>query len=238
MKNLLLAFCIICLNQTIIAQCDDIFITHSTSQDIVTINSISCNAGGSHADNGYFRVFDLASFGVASDYEVSSVDFGIENAVGMGGNQSATVNLYTLSGPLQLSNLTLIHTQDIVIPDQALTLYNLPLSAPVIVPAGSTLVYELFTPNGQAIGNEFFIGSNSGGESDLSYIVAADCNVLDITSLSDINFPNVHFVMNIHGCLANAAGIPTIGQWGFIILGMGMLCIGVVASRKRSLSLS
>ncbi len=135
-------------------------------------------------------------------------------------------------------NLTLIHTQDIVIPDQNLTLLNVPLSASVIVPAGSTLVYELFIPNAQAVGNSFFIGSNSGGQSDFSYIVAADCTALDITSFDDLLFPNTHFVMNIHGCLANAAGIPTIGQWGLIILGMAMLCIGVVASRKKSLSLS
>ena len=38
-------------------------ITHSTSQSIVP-GSVSCNAGGLHTDNSYWRAFNLSSFGI------------------------------------------------------------------------------------------------------------------------------------------------------------------------------
>ncbi len=60
-------------------------LTHSLSQTIIALNSVSCNAGGLHADNSYFRVFDLPAFGITGAFNVTDVDIGIETAVGSGG---------------------------------------------------------------------------------------------------------------------------------------------------------
>ena len=88
------------------------FLTHSTSQSIIQFNSVSCNAGGLHTNNSYFRVFDLANdFGINESIDVESVDFGVEQATGATGSQPITVNIYTLSGPLLIANLTLVGTQ-------------------------------------------------------------------------------------------------------------------------------
>ena len=40
--------------------CGSTFLTHSTAQSITALNSISCNAGGLHTDNGYFRAYDMS----------------------------------------------------------------------------------------------------------------------------------------------------------------------------------
>ena len=46
-------------------------ITHSATQNITALNSVSCNAGGLHTDNSYIRVFDLAAFGLPNGLDVT-----------------------------------------------------------------------------------------------------------------------------------------------------------------------
>ena len=88
-------------------------ITHSTSQSIITGNSVSCNAGGLHTDNSYLREFDLTAFGISGPLGVTQVEIGVEQALGAGGSQPITVNLYTKinpAAPLTFANLSPIGT--------------------------------------------------------------------------------------------------------------------------------
>src|SRR5213075_1372618 len=55
-------------------------ITESSSQAIVTGNSVSCNNGTGHTDNSYWRAFNMATFTGGQQYNVSSVSFGVESA--------------------------------------------------------------------------------------------------------------------------------------------------------------
>ncbi len=186
-----------------------LFITHSSTQNITTGNSVACNAGGLHTDNSYFRVYDLAGdFGITQAIDVDEVSFGVEQALGASGSQPVTVNLYTLVGPLNTANLTLIGSEAVSVPDSASgTVYAVPFSPEVTVPANAILVVEVFTPNGQTTGNSFFIGSNADPETDPSYLMAADCGVAQPATTGSIGFPNMHIVMNVSAGLSacNAA---------------------------------
>jgi hypothetical protein len=188
-------------------------ITHSVSQTITSSSSVSCNAGGLHTDNSYMRVFDLVNdFSISGPISVTSVDFGIELADGATGSQPVTVNIYTLSGSLLFSNLTLIASQPISVPDQSLTILNVPISASI--PAGSLLVVEIYTPDGQISGNSFFVGSNGLGQTGPTYLAAADCGVPQPTNTALIGFPNMHFVLNVN---AEPGGTVPISSWPIII---------------------
>ena len=74
---------------------DSITITHSATQTITSGNSVACNAAGLHTDNSYFRAFNLNSFGIIFDFNVTEVSIGIETCTGAGGTQPITVNLWT-----------------------------------------------------------------------------------------------------------------------------------------------
>ncbi len=186
-------------------------ITESTSQAIVDGNSVACNDGVGHTDNSYWRAFDMATFTGGQEYDVTSVSFGIESATsGSGTGQPVTVNLYIESGaPFPTGTRTLLATSgELNIPDQADTIFTVPLIA--VVPAGTLeLVMEVFTPNGQAQGNLFFIGSNTDPETGLSYISAADCGNPDPTPVGDIGFPNMHIVFNVNGSCPTGSPTPT-----------------------------
>lgn len=117
-------------------------LTQSLSQSIILFNSISCNAGGLHTNNSYMRVFDLPALGYTNDFYINSVDVGIEDALGAGGSQPATVNFYSLAGPLTFANLTLLATEAVTVADQSLSVLNIPLTNQLTVPAGTVLVVE------------------------------------------------------------------------------------------------
>ncbi len=172
--------------------------THSASQAITAANSISCNAGGLHSDNGYLRTFTLDDFGIGGDFNVTAVEMAIEAATGAGGTQPVTVNLYTLNGALSWANLTLIGTVDTAIVDaDAGTVVSIPVTG--VASAGSTLVVEFFTPDGQTAGHSLFVGSNAAGQTSPSYLAAVDCGATEPTDIATLGFPDMHIVMNVVG---------------------------------------
>jgi hypothetical protein len=173
-------------------------ITESTSQEIVSGNSVSCNAGGLHTDNHYLRAFDLPSFGIDADFSITSVDIGIELAsAGNGNTQPAEIRLYILEGDFLWENMTLIASAPVAVANQDLTIINMPVEG--VIPAGSMLVVDFFTPNGQLAGNSLFVGSNSAPETAPTYLSAVDCGVPEPTTTADIGFPDMHLVMNVTG---------------------------------------
>jgi PKD repeat protein len=172
-------------------------ITESVSQSIISGNSVSCNNGVGHTDNDYLRVFDLAAFGIDTNFSISSVDIGIELASGATGSQPAEIRLYTLNGPLLWANMTLIASAPVTVPDQSLTIINMPVAG--TIPAGSQLVVDFFTPDGTGVGNLLFVGSNNLGQTAPTYLAAADCGVAEPTDTAAIGFPDMHLVMNVTG---------------------------------------
>ena len=185
--------------------CGTSLITQSTSQAITATNSVSCNTGGLHADNAYSRSFAMSAF--PAGFDLCAVEIGIEQATsGVGGAQPATVNVYSHTGAAYPGGTTvLVSTQALSVADQSATILSVPITGNI--PAGADLVVEVFTPNGQADGHTFFIGSNNGGESGPSFIEAADCGITTPTATSSIGFPEMQIVLNARGSAAGAATI-------------------------------
>ena len=182
-------------------------ITQSTSNTI-TAGSVSCNAVGLHTDNSYWRAYDLGPMALSGPFTVNSVTFGIElaNASGVGTTQPVMVRLYTSAGAFPAGVRTLVASQTYNIPDQTLSLYTATLTTPPTVAANAILVLEVFTPDGQAAGHSFFIGSNALGQSAPCYLSAAACGAPNPVTLASLGFPNMHIVLNAAGTVANPSG--------------------------------
>jgi hypothetical protein len=186
-------------------------ITHSSSQQITLGNSLSCNNGPPgyvHHDTSYWRAFNMANFAGSQQYSVTSVSFGIDTArSGSGSGQPVTVRLYAGSGgAFPGGSGTLIATANVTVMDQTQTIFTVPLAASV--PAGTfELVMEVFTPNGVAADNSFFIGSNTEPQTGPSYASAADCGNPEPTDIADLGQPGIHIVFNVHGS-CSGTGMP------------------------------
>jgi hypothetical protein len=206
-------------------------------------NSVSCNNGIGHTDNTYMRVFNLADFGILTDLNTTMVQVGIESATGAGGQQPATVNIYTLSGPLVWANLTLIGTVDTVVSDQALTIIDVPIAT--TVPAGSEMVVEFFTPDGQATSTLLWVGSNNLGQTGPTYLAAAGCGIVEPTDTAVIGFPGMHLVMNVAGETGPAApdtvevtfDVTVTAECGDIVNTAELDYNGIMASGDHTVSL-
>jgi hypothetical protein len=177
--------------------CGSLLLTQNAAQTIVPGNSVSCNADGTvHVENSYYRAFDLSAY--PSGFNLCAIEVGIQSAAGAGGSQPVTFRVYANSGgAFPAGSASLLGARTIPVADQTGTMLSLPLFASV--PSGSQLVLEVFTPDGQAAGNSFFIGSNSAGESAPSFLRAPNCGVVTPATNVASGFPGMHIVLNARG---------------------------------------
>lgn len=174
-------------------------ITHSSSMNVAS-GTVACSpdSGTTTSGNQYLRTFTLADFGIDSAFQVSEVEFGIEN---LSAAHPITVNLYTLDGAFTYANMTLIGTVTQTLTAQQLSLVSVPVTGSV--PAGGTLVVEIAPPDLSGVA-AFFPGSNSLGQTAPSYLASAGCGIADPSTYASIGYPNVHLVMSVSG----TAGAP------------------------------
>ncbi len=193
-------------------------LTQTTGLTVTSGNSVSCNAGGLHTDNSYWRVYNLAPQGIPyPTYSINSVRFGVElsNAAGVGTTQPVTVRLYTQTGAaFPGGTRTLVNTETFNVPDLTLTTFNAVFTAPVVVPSTATIVVEVFTPNGQVAGHRFFLGSNALPETAPLYLNAAACAVPNPVTVASLGFPNMHGHINLEGQYGGGATNPV--GWTFL----------------------
>lgn len=177
---------------------DPIAMSASASNTITPNNSISCNSGAPnffHSENHYYRSYPLSSYGVVSDLTVTSVDVGIQEAAAASGSQPITIALSYEEG---LNPRVDLESKSLNVNNQGLAIVNVPIVA--TVPAGTTLVVEVITPNGTLAGNRFFIGSNTGAEQTQSLISTPDpaCNAPNPTPIVQLG-ATMSLVLNVNG---------------------------------------
>lgn len=178
------------------AAAGEVTITHSLSQEVVSLNSIACfNSGlGVTRDNRFLRAFTLADFDISSNFDVSSVSFGVET---LNVEQVVSINLYTLAGDeLTYANLDQIGTTDVTLAPQELSMVSVPVTG--TAPAGSTLVVEIDVPDMEAVGR-FFPGSNPDGQTAPTYLSSDVCGIPEPADAADLGAPEMHLVMNVTG---------------------------------------
>ncbi|MEL7977952.1 carboxypeptidase regulatory-like domain-containing protein [Isoptericola sp. F-RaC21] len=178
---------------------DQTTLTHSASQDIVANNSAACSNQVVTQDNGYLRTFTLSDFGIDGSFDVSAVSFGVE-AVQVA--QPLTVNLYTLEGDLVYANMTLIGSAEATVgTDAGGTVVTVPVTGEV--PKDGTLVVEIDVP----AGGWFFAGSNGAGQTAPTYLRSEACGLVEPTDTAEVDFPDMHLVMNVSGESSGGAGL-------------------------------
>lgn len=204
------------------AQCGQTTITQSTSQDIN--GGFTCGA----IPVAYFRAFELSTFGINDDFNVCAVEVGV-----FGGSnpipQPLTVNLYTSNPAFPDGALTQIGTTDYELND-GFGIVSIPVSGNA--PAGSELVVEIFSPNG----NDFIIGINGSPETGESYIQSTPCGFPQITPTEDAGGPFAHYVMNVVGTESPARSVPTLSEWGLIAMAGILALAGLIVIKRRKVT--
>jgi hypothetical protein len=191
-------------------------LSQTTSTTLEPAKSLACPATSSGtAANNYYRVFDLAAFGITTDFSLTQVSFQVEHCDQLDGTNGATVavRVGTYSGTpgttLSLTDMTVLASNpNVIIPEviedlgpPATTpggLVNAPITA--TIPAGKKLFVEVDAPDGNTQ-YYFYMGANDDGEASPGYILAPRCNVTVPTSISTVSEPDVpvHLLLTVTG---------------------------------------
>jgi hypothetical protein len=178
-------------------------LSQSSSLVITADNSLACTqtTTGFTSENSYYRAFRLADHGVTTAFTANRIDVAVENAVaGAGTSQTIQVKLYTVAGTFPAGVLTQIAGQVVTVPNTTTgTTIPVTLSPPGIAAAGSTVVAEVYVPDGRTVGNTFFIGSNTAAETGPSYIRAPDCSASNPVTFASTGNPGVHVILTVTG---------------------------------------
>lgn len=209
------------------------------SNDPATVEAatgVACTDQVTIADNHFLRRFFLnADHGILVQYNVTSVDFGVESATGT--NALVNMDLYSIANgaAFTFANMTQIGTTSRVLPDgTSLSIENFVVSGSIVDPAATDLVVDMFWPDSDTwLG---FPGANTSGETQPSYIASVACGLPDPASYASIGFPTVALVVTVNGDeqvvptptpppATSLNPIPALGSYG--IIAMVLLIVGV-----------
>lgn len=179
-------------------------LSQSTATTVTALNSVACSANQAGAilytrDNSFYRVFNLNQLGVTGAFRALRVDFGVETADALDGSQPVQIRLHTLSGVLNTANLNLIYAENVNLNNTTNQVVPVTFASPPTIPAGSVLVAEISSPDGMALEDIFFPGSNTGGESAPSYVRSTACNISQPVTTGSLGFANMHLVLSVTG---------------------------------------
>lgn len=191
-------------------------LSQTSSTTLEPLRSIACPADTSGtAANNYYRVFDLAAFGITGDFDVTSVSFQIEHCNELSGSNGATVAVRvgtydgTPGATLATANMTILASNpNVIVPEVIETVGPPPMTpggmvmAPITatIPAGQKLLVEVDAPDGNAK-YQFYMGANDDGETGFGYISAPECGITTPTNISTVAEPDtpVHLLLTVTG---------------------------------------
>lgn len=197
-------------------------LTQSLDQAIPDPHGVACTSGGVSTDNYFARSYDLSVIHetAGKDYTVHCVEVGI--GLNSGADHVATVTIYidndhgapTAPGV----DLSALGSTELVIPEGTqMKVLVATFDTPIVVPADSTMVVELFVPSPTPSAFEIRPGTNGAGETAPTYIMAPACLVFTYVTMASIGWPDQHWVQNVIGttgdlpCPADLNGDGTVG---------------------------
>lgn len=201
--SLAIAITAITANAQVISQ-------NATPNTVSTTGSVACgnSAGGYTSDNSYYRVFKLADYGINYDYKVTNVAIGVQTA---NADFPVEFSLSTYTGTFPNGSSSYLSGGMIEVgPSKMGGMADSGTSYTQVIPAGSTFVLEVLH-DGQANTEQFYFGTNPGGQTGLSYLMSEGCGLTTPIATGTgalAGFATAKWVMTITG--VNNLGVTEI----------------------------
>lgn len=191
-------------------------ITQSGSQTVSPTGSVACGsqANGYTADNSYIRVFKLSDYGIANDYKITNVSFGVQT---VNSSFPVEVNIYNWTGGgFPTGNATLLGTSNVdLTASSAGTVVSTGTNLSTTVTAGSTFVVEIYHDGDVTPPQAFYMGTNTASQTGPSYLSSETCGITTPTATGTgglAAFATARWVMSITGVNATLGTIDVINS--------------------------
>ena len=164
-------------------------LTQTNDQTMTSNNSLACGTAPPDigtTENTYYRVYDLASLHITTDFTVQSITFQVEDCESNSTTDCAPVAVRvgtyagTVGETLQKNKITyLASNNNVQVPTVVETASGSPgatVTAPIsaTIPGSSKMIIALDAPDGTNT-YQFYIGSNTGGQTGIGYISSPNC---------------------------------------------------------------
>jgi len=219
------------------------------SNDPATVEAatgVSCNDGVAIADNHFLRRFYLnADHGIVVQYNVTSVDFGVESVTGTGA--TAQMDLYSIASgaAFTFANMTQIGTTSRVLADgTALAIENFVVAGSIVDPVAADLVVDMYWPDSDTwLG---YPGANTSGETQPSYLASDACGLSEPATFASINFPSTALAVTVNGDeqvvptptppppSGAAVPVPSLNNYGVLAMVLLLVGVGILVMWRRS----
>jgi hypothetical protein len=189
-------------------------LSQTSSESLEPVTSIACPAPSSGtAANNYYRVFDLASYGITTEFHVTQVAFQVEHCHDFisSAGASVAVRVGTYSGTpddtLVNANMTLLASNSNVLVPEVIEDSGPPATTPggtvispimATIPAGEKLLVEVDAPNGDS-SYALYLGANNDGETAPAYVLAPQCSADVPKNINLIVNKPVHLLLTVSG---------------------------------------
>lgn len=178
-------------------------LSQTADTNVAAESSLACGGAGYTSENSYYRVFTLSSMGITKPFNVSEVQFGVQEA---GGAPTVQVKIGTYSGTpgntLNTAMITPLNSANVSVPTTADT-DNRKLTAAVTgtVPAGGKLVVEIFSPDYSNTTTFFYAGASAGTETAPGYVraPATGCDITQPQSMKALDPAAGSLIISVTG---------------------------------------
>jgi hypothetical protein len=184
--------------------------TTSSTLEPATAGACPIQPSGTAANN-YYRVFDLASFGITRPFNVYRVEFQVEHCHQFSANKGCDVivRIGTYAGAvadtLTLADMVILSSANAHIPEIIETLDppmtpggTVAASFNSMVPADTKLLVEVDAPNGSAE-YALYMGANNDGELAPAYVLSPQCQITTPTNISTVAGRPIHLLLTVSG---------------------------------------
>lgn len=193
---------------------------------------IGCASGSAALENDHYRTWTVTG---SDALEFTNVNLVIQGITGAGAQVQAFI--YTnAGGPFPAGTLTEIASSAVYTSAQTSgdEVVDLALTHSGSAMPGDEVVIKISYPDNNPAGPSYRLGyGDDTGET--TWIFAPGCGANSITPLDNLGFA-IDLKLILSANAAQAAAIPTMGEWGLILLSILMLTIGTVAIRQRKLA--
>jgi hypothetical protein len=169
------------------------------NSEIAPSLSLACSDETGTRENSWYRIFNLADFGVDKAFVVSRVNFGVQTAVGQ---QRVKVSIGTYSGSagsveLDTTKIDVLGLTTIGVPEGKAYMAQANFAG-VEIPAGANLVVEVKT-EGISDGSYFYLGATTANEMVPGYLRAPTCKTPNPLMTSALGYLGTHLVIAVSG---------------------------------------
>lgn len=189
-------------------------LSQTSSEMLEPAGSIACGAANGTAANNYYRVFDLAAFGITTSFNVTQVSFQVEHCDQVNGSSGASVAVRvgtyndTPGATLLPAMMTILASNPAVMIPEVIEDLGPPATTPggtviapiaATIPAGKHLLVEVDAPNG-ANSYAFYMGANDSPETAPAFILAPTCGINTPTNINTVaSNTAVHLLLTVTG---------------------------------------